>query len=69
MEVFGLVVGEAWGVESNLFAEVLPADSSSGGQQFFEFSVICMQQAFVVVFPARQVRPLQYLVMIRIREE
>jgi len=42
MEVSGLVVGEAWGVESNLFTEVLPADSSSAGQRFFEFSAIYM---------------------------
>ena len=69
MEVSGLVVGEAWGVESDPFAKVLPADSSSAGQRFFEFSVICMQQAFVVVFPPRQMRLLQYLVMLRIREE
>jgi len=59
MKVSGLVVGEAWGVESDLLAEVLPADSSSAGQRFFEFSVICMQQAFVVLFPARQMRLLQ----------
>jgi len=69
MEVSGLIVAEAWGVESDLFTEVLAADSSSAGQRFFEFSVICMQQAFVVVFPARQMRPLQSLIMLRIREE
>ena len=69
MEVFGLVVGEAWGVESNLFAEVLPADLSSAGYRSFEFSVIYMQQAFVVVFPARQMRLLQYPVMLWVREE
>jgi len=69
MKVFGLVVGEAWGVESNLFAEVLPTDFSSAGQRFFQFSVICMQQVFVVVFPACQMRLLQCLGMLQIREE
>ena len=69
MEIFGFVVGEAWGVESNLSTEVLLADFSSADQRSFEFSVIYMQQAFVVVFPARQMRLLQYPVMLWVREE
>ena len=68
MEVSGLVVGEAWSVEYYPFAEVLPADVSSVGQCFFEFSALCVQQAFVVIFPARQRLLLQLLLKRQMRD-
>lgn len=50
-----LVIHETWRVETNFLAEIRPIDLSSLSHSLLDAFLICLPQAWNVVFPTRHV--------------